>query len=232
MELDVEVVARLAAAALLGAAVGFERESSDQPAGLRTHMTVAIGAALFGVISTMGFDEFRTTQRASNIQFDVTRVSSTVVTAVGFIGAGMIFRRGTAVHHLTTAASVWVVAAIGLACGVGDEGAALVGTAAVLVGLVLLRPLRNLIRDRIRKDAEPLRIDLQPGVSEESVLGQLAALPGIRVCDVGLEKTDGALVIAATVEADPGVDLRGGLSEVAKRDDVRTLQVGGTMDAN
>lgn len=231
MEFELEIVIRLAAAAVLGAAVGFERESSDQPAGLRTHMTVAVGAALFGIISTTGFEEFVTTQRATNIQFDVTRVASTTVTAVGFLGAGMIFRRGTTVHHLTTAASIWVVAAVGLACGVGDEGPALLATVALLIGLAVLRPVRDLIRRRVRKDSEPVRIDLVVGADETAVLDHLSSLPGIEVKDVSLQKDKGAIVIAATVEARPDVRIGGPLSDIARRSDVQTLQLGGVVGA-
>src|SRR5688500_5009504 len=136
--LDSDVLARLGAAVVLGAAIGFEREASDQPAGLRTHITVAIGACLFGVISTLGFSEFEAVRETTNVQVDVTRVASQVVVGIGFLGAGMIFRQGGAVKNLTTAASLWVTSAIGLAAGVGDIGSAAIATAAVLVSLVLL----------------------------------------------------------------------------------------------
>ena len=231
MLIDTEVIARLAAAAVLGAAVGLEREADDQPAGLRTHMTVALGAALFGIISTLGFEEFKTTQQAVNIQYDVTRVASTVVTAVGFLGAGMIFRRGTAVHHLTTAASIWVVAAIGLACGVGDGGSAFVATVALLVSLVVLRPVRDVLRRKLQKDREPLRVELVEDASHEPVLEHFRSLGGIRLHGLGIEKSDGRLVIAASVEADADVPLRERLSAISLRDDVRSLQVGGSTDA-
>ena len=128
-EVSDEVAVRLLAALVLGALVGAEREATDQPAGLRTHIAVCLGAALFGVVSTLGFTEFAARRASTNFQVDVTRVASQVVVGIGFLGAGMIFRQGTAVRNLTTAASLWVVAAIGLAAGVGDIGTAGVTTA-------------------------------------------------------------------------------------------------------
>jgi putative Mg2+ transporter-C (MgtC) family protein len=148
LAIDPDAIARLVAGVVLGAAVGIEREAADQPAGLRTHIAVAAGACLFGVISTMGFTEFDRPRAESTLQADVTRVASQVVVGIGFLGAGMIFRQGTAVRNLTTAASLWAVAAIGLAAGVGSIGLAALATVVLLVSLALLRPLRSLLHRR------------------------------------------------------------------------------------
>ena len=226
MDVEMHMVVRLLVAAGLGALVGLEREVADHPAGLRTHLTVALGAALFGVISTLGFEEFRAGQRDVNIQFDVTRVASTVVTGIGFLGAGIIFRQGSTVHNLTTAASLWVVAAIGLACGVGDLAPAVVATAALLLSLVVLNYPRRGLRRHVAKDSDVVRIVLAEGASEQSALTALEDLPGLTVLRRSLEKDDGAYVIEAYVEAAPGVSLRGCVGELTRRDDVRTLRVG------
>lgn len=226
MEIELHMVGRILAGALLGALVGIEREAADQPAGLRTHLTVAIGAALFGVISTLGFEEFDAARDTTNFQVDVSRVASTVVTGVGFLGAGMIFRRGSTVHHLTTAASLWVVAAVGLACGVGDIGPAVVGTGALLAGLMALRLPRTWIRRHLARDRKPVQLVLRPGAPDGPVEDALRALEGVELCDYGVEKKDGAYVLVARLIAEPGVDLRTKLSAVAHRDDVVTLRVG------
>jgi putative Mg2+ transporter-C (MgtC) family protein len=223
---EAHVLARLLVAALLGAAVGVEREINDQPAGLRTHLAVALGASLFGVISTLGFLEFETTQRAVNIQFDVTRVASTVVTGIGFIGAGMIFRQGSSVRNLTTAASLWVVAAIGLSCGVGDIGPALATTVIMIIALVVLRFARDFLRRHFQRDKQWLRIVLRPGSEPEPVVGLLDAVDGITASDVGVEKDDDAYVIVAELTAAARVDLRSHIGLLARRNDVRTLTVG------
>lgn len=106
-----EMILRLFLAAALGAAIGYERERAKKPAGLRTHILIALGAALFTVVSMYGF--------ANGV--DPSRVAAGVVAGIGFIGAGVIFRgmRGDVVVGLTTAASVWVAAAVGLATGAG-----------------------------------------------------------------------------------------------------------------
>lgn len=100
---------RLVAATLLGAVVGYERERTGKPAGVRTHGMVALGAALFTVVSLHGF----------GAGSDATRVAAQVVTGIGFLGAGAILHERGGVHGLTTAASLWVTAAVGVAVGVG-----------------------------------------------------------------------------------------------------------------
>jgi putative Mg2+ transporter-C (MgtC) family protein len=141
-----EAVLRMLVAVVLGGVVGAEREWSGQPAGLRTHIAVALGAALFGSISTLGFVELEAVRDTTNVQIDVTRVASQVVVGIGFLGAGIIFREGGHVKNLTTAASLWVTAAIGLAAGVGDIGTAAAATAMLVLVLLALLPLRRLLR--------------------------------------------------------------------------------------
>ena len=103
-----EVLGRLALAAALGGAIGIEREIREQEAGLRTHMLVSVGAALFTVVGAYGF-------QGQNV--DPSRIAAQIVTGVGFLGAGAIIRRCFSVRGLTTAATLWVVAAVGLASG-------------------------------------------------------------------------------------------------------------------
>jgi putative Mg2+ transporter-C (MgtC) family protein len=128
-------LARLAVATALGAVIGLERELDEKAAGLRTHMLVAAGSALFTLVSAYGFSEFIGHDRVS---FDPSRIAAQIVTGIGFLGAGVIFRSGFTVRGLTTAASLWLVAAIGMAAGAGFwQGAVL----ATVFGLVALRPL-------------------------------------------------------------------------------------------
>jgi putative Mg2+ transporter-C (MgtC) family protein len=166
-EVDGGLIVRLLGAAVLGAVIGVEREWSEQQAGLRTHIAVALGAALFGAVSTLGFQEFDQARARTVLQADVTRVASNVAVGIGFLGAGLIFRQGHTVKNLTTAASLWVVAAIGLSAGVGNMSMAIVATLVLLVSLVLLRPVRTLLR---RRGDEPtyLRVVLteRPAVGE------------------------------------------------------------------
>lgn len=125
LELDTQMFLRLLIAVVLGALVGYERERAGKPAGVRTHGMVSLGAALFAVVSLHGF---------GNVG-DPVRVAAQIVTGIGFLGAGAILHQRGSVHGLTTAASLWVTAAIGLAVGVGMV---LMSVAtAVLVSLLL-----------------------------------------------------------------------------------------------
>ena len=127
MNLEIEIVLRLLLASLLGAIIGFQRERAKKPAGLRTHILISLGSALFTIVSIYGFPGTA----------DVSRVAAGVVTGIGFIGAGVIFRgmRGEHVVGLTTAASVWVAAAVGLAAGAGMY---IVATATTVLALLVL----------------------------------------------------------------------------------------------
>jgi len=171
--LDGDAGVRLLAAALLGGAVGLEREASDQAAGLRTHIAVALGASLCGVISTLGFVEFDRERTTTVLQADVTRVASNVVVGIGFLGAGVIIQRGGTVRNLTTAASLWVVAAIGLACGVGDVTTAAIAAAVLLASLVVLRPVRTYVRHRWGRRTVAVVVHVRPHVPMESLARRL-----------------------------------------------------------
>lgn len=149
-----EVALRLGLAAVAGAAIGVERELRDQAAGLRTHILVAVGACLFALVSAFGFDDLVAgTADASTVRHDPSRVASNIVTGVGFLGAGAILRSGLSVRGLTTAASLWVVAAIGTAVALGMYFATAITAGITLLSLVALRFLRGRIRQAAGIDA-------------------------------------------------------------------------------
>ncbi|MBM3119522.1 MAG: MgtC/SapB family protein [Chloroflexi bacterium] len=126
----IDVILRLLLAAALGAGIGYQRERANKPAGLRTHILICLGSALFTVVSVFGF----------NGNADPSRVAAGIVTGIGFIGAGVILRgvRGDHIVGITTAASVWVTAAIGLAAGAGMYLVSFI--VAVISVLVLMIP--------------------------------------------------------------------------------------------
>lgn len=130
--MTLEFVLRIVVAAILGGVIGMEREYREKAAGFRTHFLVALGSALFMIISVHGFTDALISE---NHRLDVARVAAQVVTGIGFIGAGAIVLQKNVVHGLTTAAGVWVTAAIGLACGSGMYVLAVVATILVLIGL-------------------------------------------------------------------------------------------------
>ena len=149
-----EGLLRLAVAAAIGGAIGFERETLDKSAGLRTHMLVCMGAALFMVGSILLVYEFNEGPDVSRV--DPTRIASTIVTGVGFLGGGIIFKNESRVHGLTTAAGLWVAAAIGMAVGAGFYITAVGGGVLTLVILVLLRRVEE-------------RMDLKANPAERNV---------------------------------------------------------------
>lgn len=131
---------RLGAAALLGSLIGLERQRLDKSAGLRTHMLVSVGSALVMIVSAYGFEGVI---QPGRVELDPSRVAAQVVSGVGFLGAGTIVVRRQSVHGLTTAASVWAVASIGLAAGGALYLAATAGTAIILVILALIKPIED-----------------------------------------------------------------------------------------
>jgi putative Mg2+ transporter-C (MgtC) family protein len=122
-----DMVIRLLIAALLGGAMGYEREQADKPAGLRTNILVCVGAALFTIASLHGFGGLS----------DPARIAAGIVIGVGFLGAGTIIRREAGVTGLTTAATIWVVAGVGLAVGCGLYILAMVTAAITFIALRL-----------------------------------------------------------------------------------------------
>ena len=155
-----EIALRLVVAAALSGLVGLEREWRERAAGLRTHMLVGVGSALFTLISAYGFNEFLV--GGSNVvRADPSRIAAQIVTGIGFLGAGAIMRQGLNIRGLTTAAGLWVVAAIGMAVGAGYYSGALIGTGVVLFGLGPLRWAEGYIVAR-RRAAGRLEVDLRP----------------------------------------------------------------------
>lgn len=230
-DLPDEAVVRLVVAVALGAAVGVEREVNDQPAGLRTHIAVCLGAAIFGIVSTLGFEEFEVDDRSStNVQVDVTRVASQVVVGIGFLGAGVIFRTREAVRNLTTAASMWVTCAIGLTVGVGDLATAAAATLVLVAVLAALRPLRDLLRRRFLRPARELTIRLRAEASPDEVLAALRSLDGVTTSGLRIAKVGGLVTLSVTLLATPGTDLDAMVAPIAVRDDVEEFGLATELD--
>jgi putative Mg2+ transporter-C (MgtC) family protein len=146
---NLELIERLILAAVLGAALGLERELRQKSAGLRTNILIAVGAAVFTLMSIA----------MSDPSADRTRIAAQIVTGIGFLGAGAIMRTDSGVQGLTTAATVWVNASVGLAAGGGEYRLAVLGTAVTLVALLLLGPAEGWI-DRMAARRRLTRPDL------------------------------------------------------------------------
>jgi putative Mg2+ transporter-C (MgtC) family protein len=193
-----EVLLRVALAGVLGGAIGAERELRERGAGLRTHMLVAVGAALFTLVSAYGWGDFRFSTPAG-IVFDPTRVAAQIVTGIGFLGAGAIIRQGLSVRGLTTAATLWVVAAIGLAAGAGYYSAAVITTVLVLVALWPVRVAAYRLFSRIRPQQARLVVELRAGETGAPVL-EVLERAGIRPTQLEFEEESGRRRVALELE--------------------------------
>ena len=136
MSLTLELIIRVIVGGVLGGVIGYEREKRAKEAGFRTHFLVALGSALLAVISAYGFDKVE--EVIPIARYDPSRVAAQIVSGIGFIGAGLIIFQKNVIHGLTTAAGLWVTAAIGIASGVGHYELAVITTVMVVIALELV----------------------------------------------------------------------------------------------
>ncbi|KWI30939.1 MgtC/SapB family protein [Burkholderia stagnalis] len=186
-----ELMGRLLLAALLGSVVGIERERLNWAAGLRTHMLVCVGASLVMLVSIFGFEDV---VGRNGVVVDPSRVAAQVVSGIGFLGAGSILLRGEVVRGLTTAASLWAVAGIGLAAGGGMYMAAIGATAIVLVILAGVKPLER--RFIAQRQQRRLRIVADRGGLTLDTLHDALGARRVRVKQFIVQQSDD----------DPGID--------------------------
>ena len=186
-----DLILRLLLAAALAGLLGGERELTEQPAGFRTHILVGLGAALFAIISAYGFQTIAGVGPRAVVRADLTRIASQIVVGIGFLGGGAILKYGASIRGLTTAASLWVTAAVGTAVGVGALVLASVTTGITLVALVGLLPLRRFLRRRASARDEFL-IEGDQSIDVHDVLRRVqsvgAELVEVRVADEGTER--------------------------------------------
>ena len=167
-----ELLLRLVLAAAFGGLIGLERELREREAGFRTHTLVSLGSALFTIASAYGFHDFLVSG-GSLVRTDPTRIAAQIVTGIGFLGAGAIIRQGLSIRGLTTAATLWVVAAIGLTTGAGYYSAAAFTTVLVLISLWPLRIIAHRVMVRFRAESNRLVAQLPAGVSPAPLISEL-----------------------------------------------------------
>jgi putative Mg2+ transporter-C (MgtC) family protein len=172
-----EALLRLLVAAGLGGAIGLERELRDHEAGFRTHLLVSLGACVFTLVSAYAWTDW-TFSTPSGVVFDPTRIAAQIVTGIGFLGAGAIIVRGISVRGLTTAATLWVVAGIGMAAGTGYYPVAVGAAVLVLVSLGPLRLVSKSLISRVRPEEAELAIALAPEGDGSRVLARIEELGG------------------------------------------------------
>jgi putative Mg2+ transporter-C (MgtC) family protein len=174
-----EALLRLALAATLGGLIGVERELRERQAGLRTHLLVALGSGLFTIVGAYGFHEFLDSG-ASVVRTDPTRIAAQIVTGIGFLGAGAIIRQGLSVRGLTTAATLWVVAAVGMAAGAGYYSVAVITTGLVLIALYPLRIIAYRMLIRFRPEDGRLLVEIPAGQPPGQLIDELERI-GARI---------------------------------------------------
>jgi putative Mg2+ transporter-C (MgtC) family protein len=190
------VLLRLFVAAALGGAIGLERELRERQAGLRTHLVVSVGAALFTLVSAYGFDSF-------DGKVDPTRIAAQIVSGIGFLGAGAIIRQGLSVRGLTTAASLWLVAAIGMAAGAGYWDGALIATLGALLTLGPLRVVAFRMLSRYRPVHDRLLVEIPAGGSPVPII-EAVERQGARVVSLDVAQEGDRRSIAVDVELAAG----------------------------
>jgi putative Mg2+ transporter-C (MgtC) family protein len=192
MSHDVELLVRLLLAAVLGGAIGAERELNDQPAGLRTHMLLTIGACLFTLISAYGFGRGT----------DPSRLAAQVVTGIGFLGGGAIVRHGLTVKGVTTAASIWATASVGVAIGAGSYVLG-IGGAVLVVGTLFGLRRADEVLQRWGVSREEYLIEAVPGFDMER-LAEIGRREKVALRGMQLEEDDDATRITMVVKLPPG----------------------------
>jgi putative Mg2+ transporter-C (MgtC) family protein len=215
------MLVRLGVAAGLGGAIGYERQRSGRPAGLRTHLIVSLASATFMLVSTQ-FIYFQKYGKEDLVEVDTSRIAASVVTGVGFLGAGVVLRNRLGVQGITTAASLWLSAALGLASGGGMYEVAVASTAVALFALVVLRRLikGREIHQFPRRVVVMLKDD---GTARQSLLARLVAF-GVTVADedydLDVRRGRSRLVLdvrlLAVTELDRLVLLLSGMQEVRR----------------
>ena len=205
--LQLDLSLRLLVAAGLGLVIGFEREIHGHPAGLRTHMLVAMGSGLFTVLSIHGFGG-----EGGGAPVDPTRIAAQIVSGIGFLGAGAILKDGIVIRGLTTAASLWATAAVGMAAGAGEWTISVVATVIILISLWPI----NALAERLHGSAQP-EVQLRLAMDRLEALGEVSTILVAQKLEIGALATErlaknsyranitvrarNATVVARTIEA-------------------------------
>jgi len=210
----------LLAAALAGA-LGGERELTEQPAGFRTHILVGLGSALFAIVSAYGFQAIARQGPTPAVRADVTRVASQIVVGIGFLGGGAILKYGASIRGLTTAASLWVTAAVGTAIGIGELTLGTATTGITLVALVGLRPLRSVLR-RFATGREEFVVQAAAAVDVEQLVRSVRD-EGARILEIRIAEEAGERTIHLHLAIPSGVRAGDVASRLADVDHVRNV---------
>jgi putative Mg2+ transporter-C (MgtC) family protein len=221
MPSQLDLILRLLLAGALAGALGVERELTDQPAGLRTHILVGLGAALFAIISAYGFQAVAGAT-PTDLRADVSRVASQIVVGIGFLAGGVILKTGASIRGLTTAANLWITAAIGTAVGLGMLVIGSLAAVISLLALVGLRPVRRAL-ERRATEREEFVIDAGRALDIHALLHTLRE-GRVTIREVRVDEEGGEQTIRVAVLLPPGVKAGEVVTLIAGVEHVRTVE--------
>lgn len=216
---DWEIAARLLLALVFGGLIGLERESYGRPAGFRTHILVCLGAALIMIVSVFGIAAVRFP--FGRPTYDAARIAAQVVSGIGFLGAGTIMREGSTVRGLTTAASLWVVAGIGMAVGIGAYVPALITTGLVLITLLFLS---NVERYFLSTKRHVLFIEISDEPGQLGAIGLVLGRHGVNIHNVTMDQDVHPTMLELSLVLPKKLDRIGMLEEISQIDGVISVR--------
>ncbi|SDB05439.1 putative Mg2+ transporter-C (MgtC) family protein [Pseudobutyrivibrio sp. YE44] len=217
--MNFECALRLFVAGVCGALVGIERTHRNKGAGIKTHVFVAIGAALFVIISKYGFADYVFIE---NTGVDVSRVAANIVSGVSFLGAGIIFLRGGSVHGLTTAAGVWVTAAIGMAVGAGMYILGGVGTLMVLLVQYFMH--KGLLSDMGNVVTSKIVVSMNDDPKEFADLQSMLKSRNIEIYGSHIKRhKDNSLTYSLDVKIPPNLSTRELLALIKESSNIKSI---------
>ena len=214
-----EIAVRLTLALVFGGLIGLEREAYGRPAGFRTHILVSVGSALVMIISVYGLASIKFAHTRPS--YDATRIAAQVVSGIGFLGAGTIMREGSSVRGLTTAASLWVVAGIGLAVGVGAIIPAYITTVLVLITLLVLSRVE---RSFLSTKRHVIVVEISDRPGQPGAIGLVLGRHNINIHDVKLDQDARPALLEMSVSLPSKVDRIAVLEEISTIDGVLSVR--------
>lgn len=198
---NIELLVRLILACLLGGLIGIEREKNRHPAGFRTHILVCVGSTLIMLCNIYIFEEYK-----GYANIDPARFGAQVISGIGFLGAGTILKEGVTVKGLTTAASLWSVAGIGLAVGLGFYSGAILATILVLITLVIFSRFEERMYGNRKSTLLKIKILDKPG--QIGKIGTELGKFDLKICDIAMEVTDECSILLNVRVNRPKEDIR------------------------
>jgi putative Mg2+ transporter-C (MgtC) family protein len=220
LELQLDISARMIVAAVLGAAIGFEREVHGHPAGMRTHLLVSLGSGLFTALSIHGFPA------EAGAPLDPSRVAAQIVSGIGFLGAGAIIKDGFSVRGLTTAASLWATAAVGMAAGASQYVIGFVAAGIVIFSLWPLSRVATRVHGR-EKELREVRLNVR-GLDVIAEVSRLLTEHGVEILSIETTANDdGRFTVDIGVRVKAGARLADAIAQIEARKRVDAVSTAG-----